>query len=243
VRHRMTQRRHLAILLGTESVEPRVAGMHDEDAAAGVMQRADKIANHCVRLVASEADPVLDRDRHRHGIAYRPHAVGDQHRLGHQACAEGAALHALARAAAVQVDLRIAPRLADARSPRQRVGLAAAELQRHRLLDRIEAEQPLEVAVQHGAGGDHLGVEPRPAGQVPVEDAAVSVGPVHHRRDAEAPVVRAAGGGVDGRDRGGGGRMHRGRHGNRNRKAAAAQWKGSAPAPATRHRTRIVRKS
>jgi len=39
----------------------------------------------------------------------------------------------------------------------------------------------LDVAIDQGAGGDHLGVEPGVFRDVAVEDAAVAVGPVHHR--------------------------------------------------------------
>ena len=54
------------------------------------------------------------RDR----VAHRLDAVGDQRRLGHQAGAERAALHALARAAAVEVDLGVAPAPRRAAPPR-----------------------------------------------------------------------------------------------------------------------------
>ena len=47
---------------------------------------------------------------------------------------------------------------------------------------------PLGVAVQDGAGVHHLGVEQRAGCQQPVEVPAVPVGPVHHRRHAQAAV-------------------------------------------------------
>lgn len=50
---------------------------------------------------------------------------------------------------------------------------------------RIEAQQPLAVAMQHGAGGHHLGVEQGRTRQQTVEVPAMPVGPVHHRGDAE----------------------------------------------------------
>ena len=62
---------------------------------------------------------MLDRHRQRHRVAHRPHAVGDQRRLGHQAGAEAAGLHALGRAAAVEVDLVVAPALAQPRAVRE----------------------------------------------------------------------------------------------------------------------------
>ena len=53
---------------------------------------------------------------------------------------------------------------------------------------RREAEMPLQIAVQDGAGVDHLGVEQGAGCQQTVEVAAVPIRPVHHRRDAEAAV-------------------------------------------------------
>ena len=61
----------------------------------------------------------------------------------------------------------------------------AAELHRDRVLGRIEREQARAVAVQHRAGGDHLGVDQRAAREQAMEEPAVPVRPVHHRRDAE----------------------------------------------------------
>ena len=56
------------------------------------------------------------------------------------------------------------------------------------MLGRIEADQPLAVAVQHRAGGHHLGVDQRAARQQAMEEPAVPVGPFHHRRNAESAV-------------------------------------------------------
>jgi hypothetical protein len=63
-----------------------------------------------------------------------------QSRLGHQAGAERAALHALARAAAVQVDLVVAPARAQARACGQVGRIAAAQLQCDRVLAGVEIE-------------------------------------------------------------------------------------------------------
>jgi rhodanese-related sulfurtransferase len=84
----------------------------------------------------------------RHRIAHRLHAVGHELRLGHQAGAEGAALHALAGAAAVQVDLVVAPAFGQRAQCGQIGRLAAAELQRHRVLARVEVEVPRQVAMR-----------------------------------------------------------------------------------------------
>jgi hypothetical protein len=64
-------------------------------------------------------------------MAFTP--IGHQLRLGHQAGAEGAALHPFAGAAAVQVDLVVAPARGQPRAVRQVGGLAAAQLQRDRV--------------------------------------------------------------------------------------------------------------
>ena len=68
----------------------------------------------------------------------------DELGLRHQAGAEAALLHPVRRAADVEVDLVVAEVLADARAAcgeLRRIG--AAELQRHRMLLGVEAEQPL----------------------------------------------------------------------------------------------------
>src|SRR5207247_11120116 len=64
--------------------------------------------------------------------------------------------------------------------------LGTAQLQRDRMLLPAEGQMTVYVAVDEGAGGDHLGVEPRARRHLAQEVAAVPVGPVHHRRDADA---------------------------------------------------------
>ena len=186
----VAQRRQLAVLLRADAVQPGVARMDDEHLAAAVGDGADEVAHEGVALDAVDADPVLDGDRERDRVAHRRDAVGDERRLGHQAGAERAALDALARAAAVEVDLGVAPALAEAGARREVGRVAAAELQRHRLLDRIEVEMAGNVAVQQRAGRHHLGVEAGPRRQQAMEVAAMAVGPVHHRRHAEAPLAQ-----------------------------------------------------
>ena len=88
--------------------------------------------------------------------------VADQIGLGHQAGAEAAFLHAVGRAADIEIDFAIAEILADARAFRELARIGAAELQRHRMLERIEAKQALAVAMDHRAGRDHLGIEHAP---------------------------------------------------------------------------------
>ena len=74
---------------------------------------------------------------------HRGDAFGDQLRRAHQAGAERARLHAVGRAADIEVDLVIAEAFADPRRLGELGRIGAAELQRHRMLAGVEAEQPL----------------------------------------------------------------------------------------------------
>ena len=121
-------------------------------------------------------------DRALHGSD----AVGDQRRRPHQAGAERAGLHAVGRAADIEVDLVIAERLADPRRLGEFARIRAAELQRDRVLFRIETKQPVARAVYDRVGNDHLGIEQRTARQLAMKEAAMPVRPVHHRRDGQS---------------------------------------------------------
>jgi hypothetical protein len=54
------------------------------------------------------------------------------------------------------------------------------------MLEGIEADDPRTIAAQHRRGRHHLGIEERATAQQPMKEPAVAVGPLHHRRDAEA---------------------------------------------------------
>ena len=62
-------------------------------------------------------------------------------RLRHQAGAEAAILHAIGRAAGIEIDLVKAEIGADARACGKRARIGAAELQRHRMLGRIVTQE------------------------------------------------------------------------------------------------------
>src|SRR5690606_22887894 len=70
------------------------------------------------------------------------------------------------------------------------------QLQRDRVLHRVQRQQPPTIAVDDGVGVHHLGVQPRMRRQQPVEDPAVGVGPVHHRGDGQAQLVGSDDGGA-----------------------------------------------
>ncbi len=159
--------------------------MHDEHVAAGRAHGLDEALEIGVFILLVDAEAALHRDRNRDRRAHRGDAVGDERGLAHQACAEASRLHAIGRATDVEIDLVVAERFADARGGGELARLRTAELQRDRMLDRIEPEQPRAIAVQHGRRRDHLGVEPRVRRQQTVEEPAVAVRPVHHRGDAQ----------------------------------------------------------
>jgi len=133
-----------------------------------------------VVILFVDADAALYRYRYVDGGAHRGDAVGNQRRLAHQARAEAPGLHAIGRAADIEVDLVVAELGADASRSGQLRRLVATELQRDRMLVRAEAEQALAIAMQHRAGRDHLAVQARVRRQQAMEIAAMTVGPVHH---------------------------------------------------------------
>jgi hypothetical protein len=50
----------------------------------------------------------------------------------------------------------------------------------------VKTKQTRAVAMDHGTRRHHLGIEPRATRQQPVEDAAMPISPVHHRRDGKS---------------------------------------------------------
>jgi hypothetical protein len=187
VHHLITQRRHFAVFFGRQALQPGVAGVHDESSATSLADDANKVAHKVVTLALVDADAVLHGDRHAHHIEHGFNAIGHQLRLRHQAGPESAALHTLAGAATVEVDLVIAPLLAQLGGLRQVSRLATTQLQGQRMLFGIEAQMPRHIAVQERTGSDHLGVEQRVAREQTVKVPAMPVRPIHHGRNAEAP--------------------------------------------------------
>ena len=166
--------------------------MHDQHIGAGPLDRLRKARERLLRVLIVDPDAAFDRDGNRHRRLHGGDAIADQFRLGHQARAEASLLHAVRRAAGIQIDLVETGIGADARAFRQRARLGAAKLQRHRMLGRIEAQEPRAIAMQHRAGGEHFGIEERAARQQPMEEPAMPVGPFHHRRDGKSagPTLR-----------------------------------------------------
>ena len=178
----VVERRNFAILFRAQPLENRIAGVHREYAAAGFADGADKIADKAVTFALVDADAVLDRHRKRDHIYHGLDAIGHKGWLGHQACAKSTTLHALGRAAAIEIDLVIPPLFAQLRAMRQVGRLTAAELQCDWMLLGIEHQVTSNIAMDQGAGGHHFGVEQGLARQKAVQIAAMAIRPIHHRR-------------------------------------------------------------
>ena len=86
--------------------------MDDKNFAARHTDRPHKITYKIVAFDLVNSNAVLDRYWNTHSIAHSFHAIGNSLGLVHQACAKGTALHAVARAAAIQIDFVIAILLA-----------------------------------------------------------------------------------------------------------------------------------
>ena len=194
--HLVAQGRNIAVFLRAQALQPGIARVHDEHGAACIRHGAHEVAHKAVAFFLVDANAVLHRHGHVHHVAHGFHAVGHQLRRLHQAGAKGSALHAVAGAAAVEVDFVIAPLGAQPCGLGQVGGLAAAQLQGHRVLFGIEAQVALCAPVDDGACVHHFGVQQGVPGQQAVKVAAMAVGPVHHRGDGHAPWACGGGHGV-----------------------------------------------
>ena len=86
--------------------------MDDKYVATCAAHSTDKVAHKAVAFDLVDTDTVFYRYWNAHSITHSFHAIGNSLRLVHQACAKGTALHAIAGAAAVQIDFVIAILLA-----------------------------------------------------------------------------------------------------------------------------------
>jgi hypothetical protein len=187
----VVERGQRAIGLGAHAVQPSLARVHDESAAAGGGDGFDEACEEGEVVVVIDADARLHRHRHVDGCAHRGNALGDERGLSHEADAEASGLYALARTADVEIDLVVAVLCTHPRGGHQHVGIAAAELQRHGMLRRVVAQQARGVAAHDRRGRHHFGVEQRARGEQAQEIAEVPVGALHHGGDRESAIQLA----------------------------------------------------
>ena len=181
----IVERRDFAVLFRRQALQPCHARVDDEVGGPCPGLRFDEREEACAWVVIIDAEAVFHGDRHVDRLAHGGEAVGNEVGLAHKAGAERARLHALRRAADVEIDFAIAVGGADAGGLCELLGLRAAELQGDGLLQVVEPQQPVTITMDDSVGRDHLGIEQRVAGQMAVESPAIPVRPVHHRRDAE----------------------------------------------------------
>src|ERR1700690_310362 len=98
------------------------------------------------RVLIVDSQPAFDGDGDRDALAHYGNAFCYQCRLAHQAGAEATRLHAIRRTSDIQIDLVIAKIRADLCCLSKPRRLGTAQLKRHRMLERIEADQPLAIA-------------------------------------------------------------------------------------------------
>ena len=143
----VVERRHVTVLARRKTIEPGLAGMHDERGDPGLLHRMGQRFERLLRVLLVDSDAAFDRHRQLDAAGHGGDAVADERGLGHQAGAEAALLYPIRRAADIEVDLVEAEILGDARTLRQSLRIAAAELQRERMLGRVERQQPGAIAV------------------------------------------------------------------------------------------------
>ena len=96
-----------------------------------------------LRVLIVDADAAFDRDRHS-DLAPASRATHPATSVGlrHETGAEASRLHPVRRATDIEIDLVIAELFADARGLGEILRIAAAKLERHRMLGRVETQQP-----------------------------------------------------------------------------------------------------
>jgi hypothetical protein len=147
----------------------------------GALDGAGQRLERRLRVLIVDADATFDGDGQLDRGRHRRNAVADENRLGHQAGAEAALLHAFGGTADVEIYLVVAELLGDARALRELPRIAAAKLQGNRVLGHVVGQEPRAVTVKHGAGGDHFGIDQRPAREQAVERTGSADPSIHHR--------------------------------------------------------------
>ena len=116
----VVERRDVAVLARRQAGQPGLARMHDQRVGAGRARPSRSTSSSaCFGILVVDADAAFHRHRDRDRGLHRGDAIADQRRLRHQAGAEAALLHAIRRAADVEIDLVVAEVRADPRALRR----------------------------------------------------------------------------------------------------------------------------
>src|SRR5262249_13398139 len=139
---RVIEWRDVTILARRETVEPGLARVYDQCGGAGPLDPPGDRLKGVLRILIVDADTAFDRDRQLDRAGHGSDAVADERRLRHQAGAEAADLHAIRGTTDIEVDLVIAELFGDTRALGKLPRIAAAELERNRMLGRIVRQEP-----------------------------------------------------------------------------------------------------
>src|SRR4029077_4034172 len=130
----IVERRHLAVFLRAQALQPSLARMHDESLAASIGDNIDELVEAFLRILIVDADAAFDCDWYRDSSPHRRNTSSHQLRFRHQTSAEPSRLHPVRRATDIEIDLVITELFADARGLGELTRIAAPELERDRVL-------------------------------------------------------------------------------------------------------------
>src|SRR5262245_27309050 len=94
----VVERRHVTVFLRAETLEPGLARMNDEGAAASFSNCRDEAIEAFLGVLIVDADAAFHRHWNRDSRAHRRDALANKLRLGHEAGAETSRVHAIRRA-------------------------------------------------------------------------------------------------------------------------------------------------
>ena len=178
------ERRDVAIFFRRQTLQPSLAGMHPQGVGACGPYRVGQSIERHLGILLVDADAALHRHRNPNLLLHRDDACADEIRRAHQAGAKRSGLHAVGRAADIEVDLVVAERLADAGGRGKLGRVRAAQLKRNRVLRGVKAEEALAIAMNDRVCHHHFRVKQRVARQLPMQEPAMSIRPIHHWSDS-----------------------------------------------------------
>ena len=162
------QRRHIAVFLGAEPLQPRLAGVDGETGDAGGADRFKKSRQDFAWFLLVHTNAAFHGDFNIRGGDHFGATLGHQRGFFHQHRAKTARLHPIRGAADVQVDLVIALVIANAGGRGQFHRIRPAQLHCDGVFRRIKPQQMPRLAAHQCGGCDHFGIKQRAVRHQPV---------------------------------------------------------------------------
>ena len=193
----VAQRRDGAVLLWIQTIQPGLAGMHCEAAAACRRQGVHKVEQFGIGVAIINANPVLYRHWQGAGGRHRFDTAGHLVGIGHQTSPKATFAHLLARATQIEVHLVVVPVGRQAHGLGQQPGIIPPQLQGQGFFARIEADQPFQASTRLGRiwclagmvqrlGHHHFAVQQAVQADLTHQHAKMPIGVVQHWRHTEA---------------------------------------------------------